>query len=116
MIEQYLACFEKLDEMTAWDTDHVAPQLAVGEADQYGFKKWRPVQVDTDAKQLETLYSKLPARFPPLFERLILTYRWAEVDLQSYRLIANPPGPDLSGLFAGMSKDPFLWDCLIRSG
>jgi len=116
MIEQYLACFEKLDEMTAWDTDHVAPQLAVGEADQYGFKKWRPVQVDTNAKQLETLYSKLPARFPPLFERLILTYRWAEVDLQSYRLIANPPGPDLSGLFAGMSKDPFLWDCLIRSG
>jgi hypothetical protein len=116
LIDQYLACFEKLDETTAWDTDPVASHLAVGEIDQYGFKHWRPAKVRTDAKHLQPLYSKLPARFPPLFERLILSYRWAEIDLQSYRLLANPPGPDLSGLFAGMSKDLFLWDCLIRSG
>jgi hypothetical protein len=82
LIDQYLACFEKLDETTAWDTDPVASHLAVGEIDQYGFKHWRLAKVRTDAKHLEPLYSKLPARFPALFERLILSYRWAEIDLQ----------------------------------
>ena len=115
-IEQYLTCFEKLDEMTAWDIDPVASHLAAGEPDRYGFKHWRPAKVDTDAKHLESLYSTLPARFPPLFERLILTYRWAEIDLQTYCLVANPPGPDLSGLFKAMSADVILWECLVRSG
>ncbi len=45
---------------------------------------------------LEGIYSKLAARFPPIFERLVLSYRWAEVDLTDYRLIANPPGTDLT--------------------
>src|ERR1700693_5240282 len=116
LIQEYVGCFEKLGDMTAWDTDPVASQLAVGEDDQYGFKQWRPMKVDTDSKKLEGLYSILPARFPPLFERLILTYRWAEIDLQAYRLLANPPGMDLSGLFTAMSADVILWDCLIRSG
>lgn len=38
------------------------------------------------------------------------------VDLQTYRLIGNPPGPDLSGLFRGISGDPGLWESLLPAG
>jgi hypothetical protein len=70
----------------------------------------------TDRSELEPIYARLPARFPPLYERLVLSYRWAEVDLGSFRLLANPPGSDLNGLFNEMSKDRFLWDALLKDG
>ena len=65
---------------------------------------------------LEPLYAALPARFPPLFERLVLTYRWAEADLQSYGLLANPPGLGLGGLLQQMSKDSIIWKFLSEAG
>ena len=65
---------------------------------------------------LDPLYAKLPARFPPLYEQLVLTYRWADVDLGSYRLLGNPLGTNLSGLLDKMLKDKFLSTCLLKSG
>lgn len=38
------------------------------------------------------------------------------MDLQLYRLIANPPGEDLSGLLVQISKDPALWSALRAAG
>ena len=40
----------------------------------------------------------------------------AEVDLQAYTLLPNPPGSDLSGLLAKMMCDPGLWKALTPSG
>jgi hypothetical protein len=75
------------------------------------------VRVETDASMLDTLYRMIPAKFPPLYERLILQYRWPkEVDLRKYRLLANPPGPTLDGLAQEMRKDTGLWDALIPDG
>ena len=116
LIDRFVSCFEKLDEMIAFDTDPVALELAVGEPDQYGFRNWRPRKVNTAPTQLEAIYAKLPAPFPPTFEQLVLSYRWAEVDLGTYRLVANPPGPDLSGLGAEICRDEFMWKHLIRNG
>lgn len=118
LVDRFVASFEKLDEMTAMqDLDPTAWELTVGDAHpQFGYKHWRPIRVDSPAECLEPVYSKLPARFPSLFERLVLSYRWAEVDLQLFTLLANPPGPDLSRLFVEMSKDGFLWTYLLRSG
>ncbi len=65
---------------------------------------------------LEVVYAKLPARFPPLYERLVLSCRWAEIDPQAYRLLANPPGPHLSGLPEEMSRDSILWNILLAAG
>ena len=65
---------------------------------------------------LEPLYVKLPARFPPLYEQLVLTYRWADVDLGSYRPLGNALGTDLSGLLDEMLKDKFLSACLLKNG
>ena len=116
LVEGFVASFEKLDEMTAWDHDLVACELATGDPDEFGRRRWQPRKIDSQPELLEPIYSRIPARFPPIFERLVLSYRWAEIDLQSYRLLANPPGDDLSGLFEQMSKDPFLWGHLVRAG
>jgi hypothetical protein len=117
LVERFVASFEKLDEMLVFEeTDPVALQLAIGEPDQHDFRRWRPIKVNTETSALEPIYSRLPARFPRLFERLVLLYRWAEVDLKSYRLLANPPGPGLGGLLEQMYQGPDMWNCLLEAG
>jgi hypothetical protein len=117
LVERFVASFGNLDEMAANEAlDLIAWQLAIGDCDQCGRKRWRPIKVNTEVSALEPIYSKLPARFPRLFERLVLSYRWAEVDLQSYRLLANPPGPGLGGLLHEISQDSTLWKCLLKAG
>jgi hypothetical protein len=117
LLEQFVATFEKFDDMsTAQELDPVAWELKVGESDEYGFIKWRPTKMSTDPRLLDLLYAKLPARFPPLYEQLVLSYRWAEVDLQSFRLLANPPGADLGGLLAEIELDKGLTESLIPAG
>jgi hypothetical protein len=95
LLERFVASFEKLDERC---------------------RRWPPIKVRTEFSLLEPIYSKLPARFPPIFERLVVSYRWAEVDLQFHRLLANPSGPGLGGLLREMSGDPIIWKCLLDAG
>jgi len=90
--------------------------LAVSGPGEYGRVAWRSGRVHPDPQLLEPVYAKLPAKFPPLFERLLLTFRWADVSLDAYTLIANPVGPDLSGFFDGISHDRGLWEALIPAG
>jgi hypothetical protein len=115
-VERFIGSFEKLDDMIAWHHEPVAWELAQGDPDQFGYKHWKPIKVNSALELLEPIYSKLPARFPPLFELLVLSYRWAEIDLKLFRLLANPPGRDLSGLLGEMSKDPHLWNPLLQAG
>lgn len=115
LADRFIASFEKLDDLWA-RLDPIAERLAIGESNEYGYKRWRPIKVVSDRSLLDPIYAKLPAPFPPLFERLVLSYRWAEVDLQSFRVVANPPGSNLAGLFEQISKDKGLWDCLLPSG
>ena len=117
LLSQHVASFEKLDELSEFPEIYpVTGALAVSKPDGYDMVAWRPRRTDPEPALLEPLYAKLPARFPPLFERLLLTFRWADVDLQTYTLIANPPGPDLEGFFGVISKDRGLWDALIPGG
>jgi len=116
LLPRFVGTYEKLDDPTVWETDPISQQLAVGAPDGYGFDKWRPFQVNAASSLLEPLYAKLPARFPKLFEFLILSYRWAEVDLMTYRLPAHSPGPDLAGLLEQMSKDPAIWGAPLPAG
>jgi hypothetical protein len=116
LLERFIASFERFDDLTAHKTEPFEPQLAIESPDKRGFAQWRPVRTNTATSLLEPLYAKLPARFPKLFERLVLSYRWAEVDLGKWRLLANPPGSDLSGLFQQISLDPALWASLLPAG
>jgi hypothetical protein len=117
LLQSFVASFEKLDDMDA--VEHIYPiawQLAVGEPDVYGRRKWRPIEVTTERECVEPIYAELPARFPHLYELLVLSYRWADVDLQEFSLVANPPGRGLSGLLHEISKDEILWNTLRHSG
>jgi hypothetical protein len=118
LIEQFIASFEKFDEMmsTSPELDPPAWELRTGEPDEHGWINWRPAKISTAPTALDGLYAKLPARFPPLYEQLVLSYRWAEVDLQSFRLLANPPGRDLSRLLNEMVKAPAFWKSLPPAG
>jgi hypothetical protein len=70
----------------------------------------------TEPAALVAVYSKLPAGFPPLYEKLVLSYRWKEVDFGFFRLLANPPHNDLSGLTKEIFKDSGLAESLIPGG
>ena len=90
LIERFVASFGKLNEMAEFPKIHpLVQQLAVGSPDSYGRQRWRPMKIHSEASQLEPLRAKFPARLPPLFEQLVLSYRWAEVDLQLTDPLAN---------------------------
>jgi hypothetical protein len=118
LLRAYVAAFEELDDLlVCHDLDPVAlEELATGEKNHYGLKSWQPASFRTPRPALDEIYTKLPARFPPLYEELVLSYRWAEVDLGTYRLLANPPGSDLLGLLAEILSHEALWDELVPAG
>ena len=117
LVEQFVGCWEKLDGFSVDESlDSLASQFSTAEKKEFGDQRWRPIFQATDHSMLEPLYAKLPTRFPPLYEQLVLTYRWADVDLGSYRLLGNPIGPNLSGLLDKMLKDKFLSSCLLKNG
>jgi glycine/D-amino acid oxidase-like deaminating enzyme len=74
--------------------DPVAAQLAIGPKGEYGRKEWRPSRVTTDPQELAALYAKLPARFPPLFELLVLSYRWQKPTCSHSRCLPIHSGKD----------------------
>jgi hypothetical protein len=117
LLAQYVSSFERYDEMHEYPDIYPNTRLlAVRGPDEHGGIDWRPRRVDPEPQLLESLYSKLPAKFPPLFERLLLTFRWADVSLDCYTLMANPPGKDLEGFFEEISHDNGLWEALIPAG
>jgi len=117
MLAHYVSSFEKLGELRAYQsTDPIAGTFAISEPDERGKVAWRPRRAETKVEFLDSLYAKLPARFPPLFERLLLTFRWAEIDLKTYTLMANPLGSDFQGFFGESSRDPGLWEALVPAG
>lgn len=96
LIDRFVSAFRKLDDMLAFEREDIKSKFVQGEPDQHGFRYWQPKKVSTDPSALEPIYAKIPARFPPVFEQLVLSYRWAEIDLVDYRLVPNPvrPGPE----------------------
>ena len=101
--------------------------FSVEETDLNGQANWQPIACRTDAKYLETLYSALPGRFPPLYEQLVLSYRWPTAELSevlvekntwppSPILLPNPLGVGLEGLLAAIRLNRGLWDELAPNG
>src|SRR5438105_4540447 len=86
------------------------------EFDEYGAPVVPPAAVITGEEALEELRAAIGTRLPRLYERLALTWRWPAVDASECSLLANPPGPGLSGLIERMRKDPALWETLIPAG
>ena len=117
LVDNFVDCFEKLDDLrTYFELDPLAWELAFGESDEDGLKRWKPIRVSTERTALDRLYDVLPAPFPPLYEQLILSYRWAQVDLGTFRLLANPPSQNLDRLLKEVSHDRGMMEMLIPNG
>ena len=82
-----------------------------------GTKACETAAMSAIATSLDEFYEKLPHRFPPLCEQLVLSYRWMEVDLDEFlTLLANPPGPTLAPLFAKITADRIFVEVLFPLG
>jgi hypothetical protein len=72
---------------------------------------WRPLRVETPPDALKKLYEHVPGPLPSLYERLILSYHWATVDLGKYRVLSNFP-PPFDGLVKVLRADSVMFDVL----
>jgi hypothetical protein len=118
LLKAFIDAFSKLGDTMLLDPTTLPPEMDAGFDDSpWALQRWRPAVVATDAALMQPLYEKLPGRFPPLYEKLILSYRWLEIDLGDViRLLANPPGLTLSGLGAEIAADPVIVDVLFPLG
>ncbi len=120
ILQQFVDSFQRLDDMYA---PEVTPlELIVNRDDIEGWDSWedtptwQPIHVDTRSDALNLIYPRIAGQFPLMYERLILSYRWLEVDLQIVRLFANPPGTVLTGLADAIFGDRIMADILIPAG
>lgn len=121
LLAQYVAAFEKLDELMSSCPDDIPEPLRTS-TDEDGWQHWRPIQASTAPEALQALYDGLglpgrdSTRFPPLYETLVLSYRWAQVDLGTYYLAANLPADDLSPLLSVLRLDTPMFGTLLPNG
>jgi hypothetical protein len=116
LIRRFVAAFELLDQCIGKPGELRSTEPLDGLNLSVDRPSWRPESAVTGRVRLEPLYRRLPSRFPDLYEQLVLAYRWPEVDLQIVRLLANPPGPTLSGLEDEIFCDRVLIRTLIPAG
>ena len=116
LLAAFIHAFEKLNDLVAQEL--IAPELEAGMDDsQWARPKWKPAAIRTDPLALDEIYRRLPGRFPPLYEQLVLSYRWIEVELDGIvTLLGNPPGPTLAGLEAAINADSALVEVLFPVG
>ena len=72
--------------------------------------------IPTPLAACQELEARLPARLPPLYRQLILTYRYPRATTGGVCLLANPPSPGLAGLEAAMFRDALLSRVLLQHG
>jgi hypothetical protein len=117
LLVEFVKAFDLLDDMLLFEK---VPSELQGEsvAGKYGrLQKWKPAFIRTDPASLAEVYERLPGTFPPLYEQLVISYRWLEVDLEPIvRLLANAPANSLNPLMKQITLDPILTDVLLPKG
>jgi hypothetical protein len=117
LLAAFIDAFSRHDEMLA-TIPSLHPDvhaLRLGKPGRFG-ERWRPKRVRVGPRALAALYERLPFRLPRLYELLISSDRWAEVEIGACALLANPPGPALIGLADQIFRDTGLTDTLIPNG
>jgi hypothetical protein len=116
LLHQFVRGFEKFSELSCHEA--IPPELDDGMGgSQWARPKWKPAAMATDPTALGNVYESLPGRFPPLFEQLVLSYRWLEIELGGFvELFANPPGPSFVPLLSKITADRVLAKVLFSHG
>ncbi len=115
LLSRFVEAFEVLDDLVVPDWASPESQLATDLVDDWGNQRWRP-RFSAIPSDWQGLYAAIPHRLPPLFERLLRTWRWAAVDLEVLELFANPPGEDLAGFVSEITRDQTLARSLMPAG
>jgi hypothetical protein len=115
LIREFVDTFAVLDDLTIFAGQRELRRYpsALITWDETGEGAWRPLAVETSRVTLEGLYQSVPGPFPGLYETLVLSYQWAEVDLGRLRLLENLP-PALQGLTRAITADAFLFRVLTQ--
>lgn len=115
LLARFVESFPRFDDMLTFDP--VPTDLLVRSDDSDDrFTCWHPAHCETERKHLLPVYQELGEKFPPLFEQLVLSFRWLEVELEQLRLLANLPDGTLKPLRDNMLKDRVLNAVLIPQG
>lgn len=76
---------------------------------------WRPTAFQLAPEALGRLYESIPGPLPPLYERLIGSYYFGDVEVGLFRLLPNfPPGFD--GLVKAIKEDTVMYPVLAAGG
>lgn len=119
LLQQFVDSFARFDDMQPVEGTPAELLVVQPQPDWDSWRtpaKWRPIYFETNASLLAPLYTRIGGHFPELYETLVLSYRWLEVDLDVIRLFANPSGPDCSGLADEIFGDAIIADVLIPAG
>ncbi|MBL4883927.1 MAG: hypothetical protein JKY95_05255 [Planctomycetaceae bacterium] len=120
LLRQFVDSFQRFDDMLVVDAaplDMIIEQ-DTDEWDSWSneLSTWKPIPFETSPEALQSIYTRIAGRFPTMYEQLILSYRWFEVDLKIIRLFANPSGPGLTGLTEAIFNDRILSNVLLPAG
>lgn len=116
LLDAFVRGFRATDGCVVMFPGYPIEPLLTDETDEQGWRRWHPLAVRTGSKALDDLNGQLPGRLPHLFEKLLLNWRWAEVDVGVCTLYANPPGDDLGGWLAQVRAGHDLWNELAARG
>lgn len=118
LIARFVATFCKLDNSQLFTQENPPPdELNAGtDPNDWNCVLWRPAKVQVESEKLNAFYYRIPAKLPPLYERLITSWRWLEVFLYRIRLFANPPGKGLAVLADNILRDPAFVLHLVING
>jgi len=114
LLNDFVNCFVKLDDSRYYADNPPPEQLSLGvNPDDWTEVRWAPASMATPAEFL----SDLPfwEGLPDLYQQLVLSFRWLEVDLKIATLLENPPSCDLKPLAKRMNSDPVLQNTLSRN-
>jgi len=114
LLTDFIDSFARLDDLIVVSGRNVPLDLDVGWED--GFQRWRPTRMPTRVQANVQSLMQFPKKLPPLYERLILSYCWLEVDLGLFALLPNMPSEGLEGSIGPQCGDPILNAVLIPRG
>ena len=118
LIDRFVGTFCMLDSTQCFTHEHPPPEEFDAGVDPSDWQliRWRPARVEVGADVLAGFRNRLQMTLPPLYERLICSWRWPEVELGRIRLFANPPGPDLASLAERILREPVFCGHLVANG
>ncbi len=117
LIQQFVDSFAKLDDMLLLESNY--PELVVDQTAEdwetwNTIPVWQPASISTPLEALDSLYNAIGGGpLPCLYEALVLSFRWLEVDLKVFQLFANPPGEGLEGLINSISQSQYSTESLL---